>query len=555
MTSLPQHGLLQQLTGENIDAAMTQIHDALCRVKYYPDGFASGTPDAFHVMAVPPYEPLDPLRFLLYSASDVTNTASSDRITDLVSEAWAAHAVDCGGSQDILDAACVSLQAYNVPGTFSFVLSPSNLVPTSSGYAVVFSAQTYMNLTVVAVNDSSVGATWQALQPPIRDSVSYVWNAWLQLDGEMGLTGERQLQTLVSGVAMCGGLPCERFALAITDSLQLQLSVYCAGVALYTGVSDVAMHNSTEWEKVSVVWGADLRGAMTVYLNGSQVLSTAQDGSDGSSVDLTCSAVTAHRDDIGVTSLIVGAEAVGDAVMTALPPDRVLQDCTATSTPSRHLHMCNHYFGLMDDVAVFAVASRSLTAGSMSRVLTGVNSVDVYSPDARDALPPDVSVLCALGFDNPLALLWQPPLVTTKSPQHFASFRSSVPVSVVVVVVVVAVAWCCLLSWLGVVSSSGLVLCICVKLRQSCRDRVSMSACVRAAATSDAGGAVEVPWAVRRRVTLHIVTAAAAAIRTCRGGAASGAVAVTGSVHGAALWRVPRRGGHRRHVSAAGRGP
>ena len=387
VSSLPLHGYVSQPSttaddgtvtgGSSIITVGTVIVDPFCRTTYAPDGFAVGTgADTVDISALWPTLPSDTIRFFAEYADKHNGGVA---VTGL----WSSLAqASCNQHSASHSDACMTATSSAVIQQ-SVSIAASNLVPRAFGRAAEFGPLSYINLT--------------AQRPPVAvdpdgavTEYSVILSVWLQ-----------------PRVACSGVIAAMYFA--NRAHVTVVLSADCVPLITVVAYGTVVQHATgngsiadANWHKLAVVIGDD---AVCLYADG--VASACTDtGTAAVPLNGSC-----------LDSVIVGAEVISDAV-------------SCVDSPVRNGITCNHYHGLLDDVMIVAIEGPS--DGISVAAVAGVDYwFDWAQPNIN--LGGKAALLCALPFDSPLSLLWQPSLVTDTLDAWNSSdgidYRKVVPVS------------------------------------------------------------------------------------------------------------------------------
>jgi hypothetical protein len=396
IVSLPSHGWLEQSDGRDVYLPGTKVTDGICRMHYQPDGYVRGKgADRFEFKAAPGFMPLSRVMYFNQDWRDGLGVARP--IHDFVEDDWAHYVLASDGSIATLPR-CLEGAVDYVSVTKSFGIAPSESAPVTHGWSGLFSDPAYLNLTLVrGLNATSV---------TIDDKELYAVSAWISPN----LTASR-LQaesTLFAGQGNCwkdkvanvsSYTYCERFALTMRNDSFLTLKVKCIAGNDRMFSQTVPYPWVSHWSFVAVVWNHAFSVAC-VYVNGTSVLCQPP----GFTCQTWAGASTSNRSesDLRITDVVVGARMES------------LSQCGRSGGRYRSNGLtCSHFQGRIDDISILSLSDRSL----LPQLLDHNHPIDWA--DEHLELPEGLAAMCAITFDHPLSMLWQPSIVRRRNPAAF----------------------------------------------------------------------------------------------------------------------------------------
>lgn len=413
MTGLPMYGRLLQSDNSALFLDNTTVMDPLGRLVYTPGPYVRGLGvDSLQFSFSNGRRPMLALLQLLTLA----NGTDVPSVWSLVQPSWAPFAVDCGGRDSPADPACASVSPLSPPANIRIDISPVDMPALPSGQFASLQASTGIDFDLRST-DSSMAAWQEVFANSTADARKFLLTSWVASDYSAMTVGVNG--TILSLYAWCNSnrtTICEAVRLWMTSTSTttlLGLMVRCGSTGAVASTS-ITVPTLPTWNVLATSWSADLSSVAIYFAEFNfPVLATG----------VTCPLVpddsNAASVVAGATRMVVGSRLAGPSIVSV----------TGVAAESDTELYVDHVFGSLDDTRLYQYVNEAQREDIMSQ-LTSPFTADGSAGAAGDAgitLSSGATLLSWFGFDSPVAMYWQPAIITSVFPQWF-QYRNSLQV-------------------------------------------------------------------------------------------------------------------------------
>jgi hypothetical protein len=406
ITKLPMHGRLWQGDKTHLYQSMTFIRDPLGRTTYDPGTYVTGKGvDGLEFRVGKRYRPLARIWHMRTNRHGFV----IEDVRGLFDEVHAHLALDCGRLTNSLSSACDAILPVGAPTNITFDVLPNVLNPSAKGLAASTTLVSAMDFSIRSVNSSF--RDWMDVVLPNASFSTYqrmfVTSQWTMISSLAVLD---EPTTVFSAYSWCDDTmtaECERLRVwfkpgSVVSELGIELQCGSNTTAGFARARSTALGSSlsameNRWLPLTLQWTADFSVVCLVVPNLSPTC-----------VSLPCRPVTdpgnAAEMITGIHRLIIGSHLAGD---------NIIEVDGSTSNDTRHY--TSNTLGYADDIRLYQIDASDPMAlfTIMSLLKTPIGD------DFLHRISSSVTLLAAINFDHPEAMMYQPSSLTSVFPQWF----------------------------------------------------------------------------------------------------------------------------------------